>query len=92
MVKLELIHNKKILNSLKELRSNGDLEGFTSLIVHAGYGPQNGEFKEDHVGDEQYYTVALFQEETKAKDFVAKLKANNKLIKFQSFFSTVESL
>ena len=58
MYKLEIIHNKQILKLLKDLMKTDDLYGFTCLSVHEGYGPLRGEYKKDHIGDEQYLSIS----------------------------------
>lgn len=90
MTKIELIHNTMILALLKSLMKTNELYGFTCLNVHEGYGPLKGEYKQDHIGDQQYYTVILMQEESKANELVEILKKRAPTNKFICLKSQVE--
>lgn len=73
MIKIELIHNESVLIQLKELMKTDKLFGFTSFVVHEGYGPLKGDFKEDHLGEQRYLTMILLEEKTKADSFIEEL-------------------
>jgi hypothetical protein len=92
MTKIELIHNKEVLKILKTLLKTDALFGFTSLIVSEGYGPLKGEFKEDHIGDEQYYSIILLENESQADDLVNMLRKKAPSNKFMAMKSSVEKI
>ena len=74
MHKIEIIHNRKVLRLIKDLMEMSHLYGFTTLNVHEGYGPLKGEYKVDHIGDEQFFTIVLLEEKEKVTNFIAALK------------------
>jgi hypothetical protein len=87
MIKVEIIHNKEILNLLKTSMRKEEQLGFTTLMVHEGYGPLKGEYKEDHIGDQQFYTIILFENEKKAEDtlnLLNKKAPSNNFLAFKS--------
>lgn len=92
MIKIELIHNKEILKILKTFLKTDALFGFTSLIVSEGYGPLKGEFKEDHIGDEQYYSIILLEKESQADNLVNMLRKKAPSNKFMAMKSSVEKI
>jgi hypothetical protein len=92
MIKIELIHNKEILKILKSLLKTDALFGFTSLVVSEGYGPLKGEFKEDHLGDEQYYSIVLLEKESEADNLVSILREKAPSNKFLAMKSSVEKI
>lgn len=92
MIRLEIIHNKRILTSLKDLRKQGYLAGFTAVHVYAGYGPEHEEFKDDHVGDSQYQTLVLMESKEKAQKLVNELRKIDPITKFKAFITEIEEL
>lgn len=90
MFKIEIIHNKEILKILKSLMQTDALFGFTSLNVCEGYGPLKGEYKEDHIGDEQYLSVILLEKESKANKLIKTLRQKAPVNKFIALKSSVE--
>ena len=92
MIKIEIIHNTEILKQLKILMKTEHLSGFTSLNIKEGYGPLNGEYKADHIGDEQYLTIVLLEEETQANNLIATIRKIAPSHKFIALKSIVEKI
>lgn len=90
MIKIEIIHNTEILKNLKELMKSDELYGFTSLNVCEGYGPLKGEYKEDHIGDEQYLSIILLEEVSKADKLISTLRKEAPQNKFIVLKSSVD--
>jgi nitrogen regulatory protein PII len=93
MTKIEIIHNKEILNLLKTSMRNEEKLGFTTIMVHEGYGPLKGEYKEDHIGDQQFYTIILFDNEKKAEDTINllhKKAPTNNFLAFKSVAARIK--
>lgn len=68
MLKLEVIHKENALTLIEdECRAHG-ITGFTTMEVHAGFGPMMGEYHDDPT-DTQYYTVIIMPDE-KAEPFI----------------------
>ncbi len=89
MNKIELIHNKEVLRVLKSLMTKDRAFGFTTLNVHQGYGPLKGEYKEDHIGDEQFFSIILIEDDKKADELIKNLKKFTKGNKFICLTSKV---
>jgi PII-like signaling protein len=83
MYKLEVIHNKNFLNTLRDLQTGETLKGFTTLSVHHGFGTLKGEYKADHFGDEQYLTIVILENEQQVQSLIKLFKqraSSNKII------------
>jgi nitrogen regulatory protein PII len=92
MTKIEIIHNKEILKLLKtSIRKKGQF-GFTTLTVTEGYGPQKGEYKEDHFGDEQYLSIILVKDDEEAVQIIQNLRRETPSNKFLAIKSNVTKL
>ena len=90
MIKIELIHNEIVLIQLKELMKTDKLFGFTSFVVHEGYGPLKGDFKEDHLGEQQFLTMILLEGDKKANSFIKELNDKIRGNKSLCFTSKVD--
>ena len=62
MIRLELIHNGGKSKRLETLSKAGEIEGYTTFLVHRSYGKNNGHFKNDIVSGEKYYSLLFFDD------------------------------
>jgi len=77
MLKLEIVHNRLLLKQITQLRNNNIHLGFTTMRVHQGFGPHQGEYKDNFLEEDQFYSILLLDSKESAKKMLDDLRLKN---------------
>lgn len=91
MKKLEIVHNKRILEKLESIRKKGSIQGFTSMHVKQAYGPIEGEFFDGYLNETRYHTFIILEEE-KFDEIVKEIQELGNEQNFIMFYSDIVTL
>lgn len=90
MTKLEIIHGNEVLKAISSLRGENLIEGFTTLNVHRGYGPKDGDIYSDFISESHFYTFIILKNEKDIKPVIDELKKRCPNAKYFSFYSSIQ--